>query len=237
MEGSVSAPSDFVWYISRDGQQFGPVSADEFARLEDQSRLRPTDQVWQTGMKEWIAYSDFDARKAGARCAGKHRPTSSKKADNEKCAICLLVRRALRALKRASIIAFHGVSTRLAKIHTLSASSAAGASQRHAPEGAVSSTVHQSPGRLPAPILASLRGAREPTLQRPASVPQQTASGAITHGRKDDRDSRLPDVRTESAIEPLRHSPTAVPRLVSEEQAVAHIGLELATFRAWVASS
>ena len=71
----MSAPSDVVWYISREGQRFGPLSADEFANLEDQSRLRPTDQVWQTGMDGWIAYSDLDARKAAARFAGKHRPT------------------------------------------------------------------------------------------------------------------------------------------------------------------
>ena len=45
-----------TWYISRDNQRVGPFSADEFARFEKAGTLRPTDQVWQTGMDAWIEY-------------------------------------------------------------------------------------------------------------------------------------------------------------------------------------
>ena len=231
----MSAPSDVVWYVSREGKQFGPLSADEFARLEDQNGLRPSDQVWQTDMDVWIAYSDFDARKAAARFAGKHRPTSSTKADDEKCAICLLMRKGIRALAKASMTAFRSVTTHLAKIRTVSSSRAADASPLHPPEGAATRTVRQSADLNPAPIRPSLLGAQEPNLQRLTSVLQPTASGTvIAHSSKDDREGSMPDVRTESATEPVRHSPL-LPRLVSEGQAAAAIGLELATFRAWVA--
>jgi hypothetical protein len=230
----VSASGDVVWYISRDGQRFGPLSADEFAKLEDQSRLRPTDQVWQAGMDAWIAYSDFDARKAAARFAGKHGPTSSTKADDEKCAICLLMRKGMRAFTTALITAFHSVSTHLAKMRTVSLSRAADAFPLHAPESAASGTVRQSADRHPVPIRPSLPGTLEPALQRLMSVLQPPANGVTAHGGKHDQEGRMPDVRTESATEPLRHSPS-LPRLVSEGQAAAQIGLELAAFRAWVA--
>jgi hypothetical protein len=235
MEGFVSAPSDVVWYVSREGKEFGPLSADEFAKLEDQNGLRPTDQVWQTGMDAWIAYSDFDARKAAARFAGKHRPTSSTKAADEKCAICVLVRKGIHALAKASITAFRSVATHLAKIRTMSSSRAADALPKHPPQGAASGTVRQSAALQPAPLRPALFGAQEPNLQRPTSVLQPTATGTvIAHSSKDDREGGMPDVKTESATEPVRHSPL-LPRLVSEGQAAAAIGLELATFRAWVA--
>jgi GYF domain 2 len=234
MEGFVSAPSDIVWYVSREGKQFGPLSADEFAKLEDQNGLLPSDQVWRTGMDVWIAYSDFDARKAAARFAGKHRPTSSTRADDEKCAICLLMRKGMRALAKASITAFRNVATHLAKIRTMSSSRAADAFPLHPPEGAATRAVPRSADRHPAPILPSL-GVQEPNLQRLTAVLQPTAGGTvIAHSSKDDREGSMPNVRTESATEPVRRSPL-LPRLVSEGQAAAAIGLELATFRDWVA--
>ena len=52
----MSALNDRTWYISRDNQRVGPFSADEFARIETAGGLRPTDQVWQTGMDAWIDY-------------------------------------------------------------------------------------------------------------------------------------------------------------------------------------
>ena len=88
----MSALNDPNWYISRDNQRVGPFSADEFARFEKAGTLRPTDQVWQTGMDAWIAYSDYEAsRNAVSIFAGP--PSSATKAETEKCAICLLVRR------------------------------------------------------------------------------------------------------------------------------------------------
>jgi hypothetical protein len=70
-------------------------------------------------------------------------------------------------------------------------------------------------------------------LQRLTSVLQPAASDTLTtHSSKDDREGGMPNVRTESATEPVR---PLLPRLVSEGQAAAAIGLEIATFHAWVA--
>ena len=132
----MSALNDPNWYISRNNQRVGPFSADEFARFEKAGTLRPTDHVWQTGMDAWIAYSDYEAsRNAASISTGP--PSSATKAETEKCAICLLVRRALRALRRRIITGRHGVSRQLAKMRSVPAiSSAADASLGHSSEGA-----------------------------------------------------------------------------------------------------
>ena len=41
--------------------------------------------------------------------------------------------------------------------------------------------------------------------------------------------------RTEDLFQELPRSPSSIPRLASEGQAAAQVGLDLATFRAWVA--
>ena len=134
-EGFVSALNDPTWYISRDNQRVGPFSADEFARFEKAGTLRPTDQIWQTGMDAWIEYSGYAAtRNAAPISTGP--PSSATKAETKKCAICLSVRRGLRALRRRFITARHGVSRRLAKMRSSASSSAADASLGHAPEDA-----------------------------------------------------------------------------------------------------
>jgi hypothetical protein len=46
----------------------------------------------------------------------------------------------------------------------------------------------------------------------------------------------MPEAKTEDPVQALPHSPSSIPRLVSEGQAAAQIGLDLATFRAWVAA-
>src|SRR5262245_62721578 len=114
-EGLVSALDDPVWYILRDDQRLGPFSTDQFARFEEAGTLRPTDQIWQTGMDAWIEYNDYVASKSKFRSEGPHQPSSSIKADDEKCAICLLMRRGIRALTTTLTTAFHGVSRFLAR--------------------------------------------------------------------------------------------------------------------------
>jgi hypothetical protein len=76
-EGFVSAPDETVWFISRDGQRVGPLTAEEFAQFDEMNRLRPTDQVWHAGMPAWIAYRDYAMREAAARFANPARPSSS----------------------------------------------------------------------------------------------------------------------------------------------------------------
>ena len=73
----MSAPDESVWFISRDGQRVGPLTAEEFAQFDEMNRLRPTDQVWHAGMPGWIAYRDYAMREAAARFAKPARPSSS----------------------------------------------------------------------------------------------------------------------------------------------------------------
>jgi hypothetical protein len=46
----------------------------------------------------------------------------------------------------------------------------------------------------------------------------------------------MPEVKTEDLVQALPCSPSSIPRLASEGQAAAQIGLDLATFRTWVAA-
>lgn len=41
------------WYYAHEGQQSGPVSAQELKQAADAGRLTPDDLVWQEGMKDW----------------------------------------------------------------------------------------------------------------------------------------------------------------------------------------
>lgn len=196
----MSAPNDAVWFISRDGQHAGPFSADEFAEFEEAGHLRPADRVWQTGMDAWITYGDYEARRAAARFAN---PSTSLRANGEKCAICLLVRRWIGVLTNTAMNAFRGVSARFAR-------------KRDVPASAPASGV--SPARSP------LLGVPEPDVQRSAGAP---VPGQPAHGR-------AMDAAIENLADPARRArPT--PRLATEVRAATDIGLDLATFRAWVA--
>jgi hypothetical protein len=43
-----------VWYYAQDGQQAGPVSAEQLQRLARSGRIRDTDLVWREGLPQWI---------------------------------------------------------------------------------------------------------------------------------------------------------------------------------------
>jgi hypothetical protein len=49
MSGSVSQP----WYLARGGQQFGPISEAEMAKLVELGHLQPTDLLWRDGFPDW----------------------------------------------------------------------------------------------------------------------------------------------------------------------------------------
>jgi GYF domain 2 len=194
----VSAPDNAVWYISRNGQRAGPFTNDDFARFEEAGGLRPTDQVWHTGMQSWIAYSDHDARKVAGRLVDRRPSGSSANADDETCAICLMMRRAMQAIATGFVTALGHASTYLGKMRRSAASLATDASKES--------------------IVRSFSIAR---------VLERSAPGLIERESKHNRDV---DAVAESSRASL-----STPRLVTEGQAAADIGLELATFRTWVA--
>lgn len=48
-----NAANGRVWFISREGQQYGPVSDIEMAKLLELGHLSPVDYVWCEGMGNW----------------------------------------------------------------------------------------------------------------------------------------------------------------------------------------
>jgi hypothetical protein len=218
-EGVVSALNDPVWYISRDDHRHGPFNADEFARFEEAGRLRPTDQVWQTGMDAWIDYNDYVARESVARSERPHRPSASGLAG-------------MRVLAAALTTAHQGVSTLLSKIRSVRASPPVSDASEHLPEGTVRPPVDPHPEAIHPPLL----GAQEPDIRRSANgqILRQPVGSVIDHHVKQVQDSAMP-ARTKDLFQELPRSPSSIPRLASEGQAAAQIGLDLATFRAWVA--
>jgi uncharacterized membrane protein len=50
MEGSGASVG---WYLSRDGQQYGPVTDQQVRELLGRGQLLPTDYVWREGFGEW----------------------------------------------------------------------------------------------------------------------------------------------------------------------------------------
>jgi hypothetical protein len=51
---SMPAPASRIeWYLSRDGQQHGPLSAAELAKFIELGHLRPDDLLWREGFADW----------------------------------------------------------------------------------------------------------------------------------------------------------------------------------------
>src|SRR5262249_43693688 len=48
-----------AWYISREGVNYGPFTADDFARFESEGQLTSTDHVWCTGFDQWRLYEEY----------------------------------------------------------------------------------------------------------------------------------------------------------------------------------
>jgi uncharacterized membrane protein len=42
------------WHLVRDGQQFGPITEREFARLVTDRQVRPNDLLWRPGWTDWV---------------------------------------------------------------------------------------------------------------------------------------------------------------------------------------
>jgi hypothetical protein len=50
--------SSVEWYLTRDGQVWGPVALEQLKNALAEGSARPTDLVWKPGMAEWVAASD-----------------------------------------------------------------------------------------------------------------------------------------------------------------------------------
>ncbi len=55
MQGGGDQPE---WYLSRNGQQHGPISGAELGQLVQQRRIAPSDLVWRTGWPDWYLARD-----------------------------------------------------------------------------------------------------------------------------------------------------------------------------------
>lgn len=54
------------WYLARDGQQHGPISAPEMEKIIELGYLLPTDLVWRQGFDDWKRASDAFPKKMEA---------------------------------------------------------------------------------------------------------------------------------------------------------------------------
>lgn len=52
------------WYLARDGQQHGPISAAEMEKIIELGYLLPTDLVWHQGLEDWKPASEAFPKKA-----------------------------------------------------------------------------------------------------------------------------------------------------------------------------
>jgi hypothetical protein len=53
-----SAPEP-LWYLSRNGREFGPVPESEFRRMHQAHRIAPTDYVWSEELGDWKLAGDI----------------------------------------------------------------------------------------------------------------------------------------------------------------------------------
>jgi hypothetical protein len=54
-----------VWYVSRNGQQIGPMSRAEMDEFHSTKKLAPTDLVWTASLGEWKSASSVFGFAAG----------------------------------------------------------------------------------------------------------------------------------------------------------------------------
>jgi hypothetical protein len=57
------ADQPIEWYLARDGQQHGPISAAEMEKIIELGYLLPTDLVWHQGFEDWKPASDAFPKK------------------------------------------------------------------------------------------------------------------------------------------------------------------------------
>ncbi len=60
------ADQPIEWYLARDGQQHGPISAAEMDKIIELGYLLPTDLVWQQGFADWKPVSEAFPKRSDA---------------------------------------------------------------------------------------------------------------------------------------------------------------------------
>lgn len=54
--------ADTVWYIARDGRQYGPITSEDFATFHKEGSIRQTDLIWHPGMSDWVPLAEYEAK-------------------------------------------------------------------------------------------------------------------------------------------------------------------------------
>ena len=68
------ADQSIEWYLARDGQQHGPISAPEMEKIIELGYLLPTDLVWHQGFDDWKPAADAFPKKAEPKPAAAPPP-------------------------------------------------------------------------------------------------------------------------------------------------------------------
>lgn len=68
------------WYLARDGQQHGPISAAEMNKIIELGYLLPTDLVWHQGFEDWKPASEAFPKKAELQAAANPPQAGSSQA-------------------------------------------------------------------------------------------------------------------------------------------------------------
>ena len=74
------AATDRRWYLSRDGQQYGPYSDNDLARFQGTGQLQPSDLVWHEGLGDWRPVSSFAGPRDRIAVRPQHVPAERKPA-------------------------------------------------------------------------------------------------------------------------------------------------------------
>ena len=71
----MTAPaSQIQWYLAREGQQYGPLSEAELAKLVELGHLQPNDLLWREGFPDWRPALVLFPPKSKASPAAKRPP-------------------------------------------------------------------------------------------------------------------------------------------------------------------
>ena len=68
------ADQSIEWFLARDGQQHGPIRADEMSKIIEMGYLLPNDLVWRQGFSDWQPASSALPSQSGIGSASRRVP-------------------------------------------------------------------------------------------------------------------------------------------------------------------